>query len=197
VTISQLWGYLPKILKKSEKLIKHHDKIIFLFSFSYIIVSALLFEINILYSSLIIGIVLRKSNIHLFDDSIRRIESISLSFFIPLYFALVGLRIDFINYFHFGRFLLYFCISSAITIASVVIVLLLFKTNKQLIASFAISTAAKGGPGIVLATLGLEYQIINLEFFTTLILSSILSSLLAGLFLKLKLKNTNIDFDQV
>lgn len=188
---------LPKILKKSEKLIKHHDKIVYLFCFTYIVASALLLDVNILYSSLIIGIVLRRSNVQLFGDSIRKIESISLAFFIPLYFSLVGLRIDFINYFHFGRFLLYFCISSLVTIISVIIVLLAFKVNKSLIISYAIATSAKGGPGIVLATLGFEYHIINLEFFTTLILVSILSSLLAGLFLKIRIKNKNIDFDQV
>ena len=43
---------------------------------------------------------------------------------------------------------------------------------------------ARGGPGIVLATVAYAAQIINIEFFTVLILLTMLSSLLAGYWLR-------------
>jgi hypothetical protein len=43
---------------------------------------------------------------------------------------------------------------------------------------------ARGGPGIVLATTALAYNIINIEFFTVLILTTMLSSMIAGYWLR-------------
>jgi len=146
--------------------------------------------------ALVAGIALKKSGITLVDRAVKKMEPIALSTFIPIYFALVGLRIDLLHAFDIGRFLIYFFLSMFIAIASVVLVMFVFKFKKDIITSYAISTSAKGGPGIVLAMIGLEYQIINLEFFTTLVLSSILSSLVAGLYLKHKVKQNHINFDE-
>lgn len=44
---------------------------------------------------------------------------------------------------------------------------------------------ARGGPGIVLATTAYAYDIINLEFFTVLILTTMLSSAMAGYWLRI------------
>lgn len=50
--------------------------------------------------------------------------------------------------------------------------------------NFAITMNARGGPGIVLATTAYTYKIINVEFFTVLILTTMLSSLIAGYWLQ-------------
>ena len=50
--------------------------------------------------------------------------------------------------------------------------------------NFAVTMNARGGPGIVLATVAYAAQIINIEFFTVLILLTMLSSLLAGYWLR-------------
>ena len=58
--------------------------------------------------------------------------------------------------------------------------------------SLGITMNARGGPGIVLATTAFAYNIINIEFFTVLILSTMLSSTIAGYWLqhyKEKIKN--------
>ncbi|EAL5740361.1 cation:proton antiporter, partial [Campylobacter lari] len=49
---------------------------------------------------------------------------------------------------------------------------------------------ARGGPGIVLASVAFYYQIINTSFFTTLILTTLFSSMLAGYWLRYQ-KNKN------
>ena len=43
---------------------------------------------------------------------------------------------------------------------------------------------ARGGPGIVLATTAFAYNIINIEFFTVLIITTMLSSMIAGYWLR-------------
>ncbi len=51
--------------------------------------------------------------------------------------------------------------------------------------NFAITLNARGGPGIVLASVGLYYEIINTDFFATLIFTTLLSSIIAGYFLRI------------
>ena len=51
---------------------------------------------------------------------------------------------------------------------------------------------ARGGPGIVLASVAYYYEIINVNFFTALILTTILSSMLAGYWLRYQ-KNNNLE----
>ncbi|MBR1824886.1 MAG: hypothetical protein IJ779_11770 [Ruminococcus sp.] len=63
--------------------------------------------------------------------------------------------------------------------------------------NFAITMNARGGPGIVLATVSYGANIISLEFFTVLILTTMLSSMTAGYYLRYQQKkNANI-FDSL
>ena len=50
--------------------------------------------------------------------------------------------------------------------------------------NLAVAMNARGGPGIVLATVALELGIINENFFTTLISLSLATSLITGVWLK-------------
>ena len=50
--------------------------------------------------------------------------------------------------------------------------------------NFAMAMNARGGPGIVLATIAFDSGIISENFFVTLIILSILTSLLAGAWLR-------------
>ncbi len=66
--------------------------------------------------------------------------------------------------------------------------LLFTNLKKQVILNFAVTMNARGGPGIVLATVAYSYKIINVEFFTVLILTTMLSSLIAGYWLRYQQK---------
>lgn len=58
------------------------------------------------------------------------------------------------------------------------------KLNRQTKINLAVTMNARGGPGIVLATVAYSYEIINVEFFTVLILTTMLSSMVAGYWLR-------------
>ena len=60
-----------------------------------------------------------------------------------------------------------------------------------------ISMNARGGPGIVLATVAYSYEIISLEFFTVLILTTMVSSMIAGYYLRLQQKRDAKVFDEL
>ena len=63
--------------------------------------------------------------------------------------------------------------------------------------NFAITMNARGGPGIVLATVAYSYNIISLEFFTVLILTTMLSSMIAGYYLRLQQKKDAKIFNEL
>ena len=58
------------------------------------------------------------------------------------------------------------------------------KLKKKTVLSLGITMNARGGPGIVLATTAFAYNIINVEFFTVLIITTMLSSMIAGYWLR-------------
>jgi Kef-type K+ transport system membrane component KefB len=112
-------------------------------------------------------------------DALRRF---SLAFFIPLYFAVVGLKLDLVHHLDPVFFLWFFLAACAIKSVSVWLGAKLagqdgFATN------LAVALNARGGPGIVLATVTFSAGIINENFFTSLVLLSILSSQIAGFWL--------------
>ena len=56
---------------------------------------------------------------------------------------------------------------------------------------------ARGGPGIVLATVAYASNIISLEFFTVLILTTMISSMIAGYFLRFQQRKNPKIFNQL
>ena len=108
----------------------------------------------------------------------------SFSFFVPIYFALVGIQINLIHDFSIIRFLLFFAVAFGLEAIGTLIMAQFTDLNPKARINFAITMNARGGPGIVLATVAYSYSIISVEFFTVLILTTMLSSLIAGYWLR-------------
>ena len=105
------------------------------------------------------------------------LAGVSFGFFIPIYFALIGIQLDLIHHFDvvfFLGFLAFACIAKA---ASVYLGARLSRENKFMSASLAIAMNARGGPGIVLASTAYAAGIINQTFFVSLVMLSIITSL--------------------
>lgn len=149
-----------------------------------IVVLANLLEISIVLGALVAGMVLVRvgGNRMIFvKDSIG---NFSQSFLIPIYFALVGLQIDLTSSFNLLLMIKVLLLTSIVKISSVAMVARL--TYKSWIAAFdyGISMNARGGPGIVLASLAFEAKIIDGPLFTTFVLVSVTTSAMAGLWLR-------------
>ena len=110
--------------------------------------------------------------------------NIAFSFFVPIYFALVGIQLNVVHNFSFLRFIVFFVIAFGLEAVGTLVMLQLTDLNCATKINFAITMNARGGPGIVLATVAYSYGIISLEFFTVLILTTMLSSMIAGYWLR-------------
>ncbi|OPF83742.1 sodium:proton exchanger [Streptomyces antioxidans] len=117
------------------------------------------------------------------DAAWEALKRFSLGFFIPLYFANVGLQLDLAHHFpllFFAAFLLMACL---VKLVSVWAAARLAGEDNKAAQHFAVALNARGGPGIVLATVTLAAGVINEDFYTVLAMLSIVTSQIAGVWL--------------
>jgi Kef-type K+ transport system membrane component KefB len=124
----------------------------------------------------------------IFADALDAIGKVAFAFFIPVYFAIVGLKLDLIR--GFGLWML-----AAFLVGSCVIKMLSvglagrFAGFRGLdLVNLAMTTNARGGPGIVLASVAFDAGIISSKFYTTLVLAAVLTSQFAGAWLDFVLR---------
>ena len=171
------------LTKKNIKINKNILSISFIILFLLIYLLTKL-NINIMYSAFISGYIL-KAILPKNCKEIEEIKNIGFSLFVPIYFALVGLQLDVIHNFSFSRFILFFFIVFSLEFIGTVVLMWFTKLKRKTVMSLGITMNARGGPGIVLATTAFSYNIINIEFFTVLILTTMLSSAIAGYWLRI------------
>ncbi|HMQ50880.1 MAG TPA: cation:proton antiporter [Anaerolineae bacterium] len=176
---------MPKLIKFSSRL--RYNLLIKSSASGYVLLVCFLFsavasilEINIVFGAFLAGIVIGVIPQEQFGKEKTHIREISLAFFIPLYFAIVGLKLDLIRHFDVLFFLGFLLFSTAFESLGTLVALKL--TRNDWLSSFNIAVAmnTRGGPGIVLATVAFDLGIINQTFFATLVLIAIVTSLLAG-----------------
>jgi Kef-type K+ transport system membrane component KefB len=112
------------------------------------------------------------------------LSGVSFGFFIPIYFAIIGLQLDLIHHFAVLFFLGFLAFACAAKAASVYLGARLSRESTFMSASLAIAMNARGGPGIVLASTAYAAGIINQTFFVSLVMLSIVTSLAAGSWLE-------------
>ncbi len=146
------------------------------------------FGINIMYSAFLVGYMVKSlvgdddaSDVKKWMDSLG---GFAFSFFVPIYFALVGIQLNLINDFSLTRFGFFFVVAFGLEAIGTLLMVQFTDLNFRTRVNFAVTMNARGGPGIVLATVAYSYQIISIEFFTVLILTTMLSSLIAGYWLR-------------
>ena len=167
----------------------------------FVIVAALSYlKINIMYSAFLTGYIIRSitNKDKNAEEKVKCITDFSFSFFVPVYFALVGIQLNLLHNFSLLRFLIFFAIAFALEWVGTVLCLWpATKLRKKVVWNFGITMNARGGPGIVLATVAYNYGIINVEFFTVLILTTMLSSLIAGYWLRGQQKKDETIFENL
>lgn len=184
-------NFISKYINNIKLKINSSDFFAIVFIILFLMIGILsLFKINVMYSAFIVGYIVKTVSEFNKETSekIKAISDFSFAFFIPIYFALVGIQLNIIHNFSLIRFCLYFIIAFSLEAIGCVIMLIFTNLNRKSIVNFAITMNARGGPGIVLATVAYSYKIINMEFFTVLILTTMLSSLLAGYWLRYQQK---------
>ncbi len=151
------------------------------------VAAASLLNVNIVFAALLAGLVITRFNSRQLVAVKQRIADISIWFFVPIYFALVGLRLDLAHQLDVQLTLLFIVASSAIKVTSCTVAAR--ASGIEWIRSFdyGIAMNTRGGPGIVLASVAHAAGIVDDRMFTALVLASIITSLATGCWLRLRL----------
>ncbi|EAJ5698964.1 cation:proton antiporter, partial [Campylobacter lari] len=186
-----------KILANIVSKIRFHFESIDFFTLSFVLLFLAIALLNIvhinpMYTSFLVGFLIKNTlqNSLELKERITSISDFSFSCFIPIYFALIGIQLNVIHEFSFIMFVMFCLLACVLEFFGSYISLLSLKISNISRVNFAITMNARGGPGIVLASVAFYYQIINTNFFTTLILTTLFSSMLAGYWLRYQ-KNKN------
>ncbi len=114
------------------------------------------------------------------SEATLAIKSFSIAFFIPIYFAVIGLTLDLVHGFSLAFFAFFLVAACTVKAVSVYIGARAAGENDESSWNLAIAMNARGGPGIVVASTAFAAGIIDQPFYAVLVLLAIVTSLLAG-----------------
>lgn len=191
------------LLSRRVKTIKKeiNTKLFYTISFILLLLTCGLLSkvgINIMYSAFLVGYTIKSIfNDKKYKEKINSLENLVFSFFVPIYFALVGIQLNIVHDISIINFITFFTFAFGLEFFGTWIMLLFTKYDNSVKMNYAITMNARGGPGIVLATVAYASKIINLEFFTILILTTMISSMIAGYYLRYQQKKNQKIFDNI
>jgi len=188
---------LPVILRRLSRgrwnILATHSPIawIVVVLLSYVCVAAAL-DVTVAFAAFLagFGVVggIRRTEGQRFGPPIEAISHVSSAVFIPLYFALVGYRLDFTRGFSLLMLVTFLLGSSLVVLVSIGLAARLAGFRGLDIVNLALTHNARGGPGIVLASVAFDAGIISAPFFTTLVLTAVLTSQACGIWLDFVLR---------
>lgn len=129
------------------------------------------------------GIIVGTAKSEAVIQSGESIKRFSFAFFIPCYFALVGFQLDLLHDFDVLFFAGFLFFATAVKGASVYVGARLAGERHPTALNLAAAMNARGGPGIVLASTAFGAGIVSRSFFASLVMLSIVTSMLAGIWL--------------
>ncbi len=145
-------------------------------------------DVSLVFAAFLAGFAVVHRKRRLFADALDAIGKVSFAFFIPVYFAVVGLKLDLVrglSLWMLGAFLLGSCL---VKVLSVSFAGWCAGFRGLDLVNLAITTNARGGPGIVLASVAFEAGIISPRFYTTLVVAAVVTSQFAGAWLEFVLR---------
>lgn len=144
-------------------------------------------DVNLVFAAFLAGYAL-VSDFEL-RPATSTLGNVAFASFIPLYFAVVGFQLDLSRTFSFRMLAVFLTLACLVKLVSAGLGARLAGFSWFDSVNLSITLNARGGPGIVLASVAYDAQIINSSFYTTLVLVAILTSQAAGAWLEFVLRH--------
>ena len=154
---------------------------------AYCVVAGTL-DVSLVFAAFLAGFAVVHKKRRLFAEALDGIGKVAFAFFVPIYFALVGLKLDLIRGLSWKMMVAFILGSCLVKILSVSLAGRLAGFRGLDLINLAITTNARGGPGIVLASVAFDAGIISPQFYTTLVVAAIVTSQVAGAWLDFVLR---------
>lgn len=140
-------------------------------------------DVSLVFAAFLAGFAVVHKKRRLFAEALDSIGKVAFAVFVPVYFAIVGLKLDLVRGVSWGMMAAFIAGTCAVKIASVSLAGRIAGFRGLDLLNLAITTNARGGPGIVLASVAFDAGIISSKFYTTLVVAAVLTSQLAGAWL--------------
>ncbi len=179
---------VPRIVKRINKsrfnIIARHSPVAYAIAvlLGYCVVAGAL-DVSVVFAAFLAGFAVVHKKRKLFSEALDAIGKVSFAFFIPAYFALVGLKLDLVRGLSLSMMAAFIVGSCVVKILSVSLAGRFAGFRGLDLINLAITTNARGGPGIVLASVAFDAGIISPKFYTTLVVAAVLTSQIAGAWL--------------
>jgi Kef-type K+ transport system membrane component KefB len=179
---------VPRIVKRINKsrfnVLAKHSPVAYAIGvlLAYCVVAGAL-DVSVVFAAFLAGFAVVHKRRKLFSEALDAIAKVSFAFFIPAYFAIVGLKLDLVRGLSLGMIATFLVGSCVAKILSVSLAGRFAGFRGLDLINLAITTNARGGPGIVLASVAFDAGIISPTFYTTLVLAAVLTSQMAGAWL--------------
>jgi Kef-type K+ transport system membrane component KefB len=183
---------MPAVLRWASRarwnLIAHNSPIAWLLSvfLGYVALAAAL-DVTLAFAAMLAGFGvmggMQGTEQARFRLPMQSIGDVAGYFFVPVYFAIVGYRLDLTKTFDPVMLVGFLVGTSMLVFLSVGLGARLAGMNGLDTVNLAITQNARGGPGIVMASVAFDAGIINAPFFTTLVLTAVLTSQACGVWL--------------
>lgn len=152
----------------------------------YVVVAAA-FDVTLVFAAFLagFGIVggMKATERRRYQQALDSIEHVAVALFIPIYFAIVGYRLDLRTSLDPTMLVGFLIGTSLLVLVTKGLAARLGGFRGLDIVNLALTCNARGGPGIVLASVAFDAGIINAPFFTTLVLTAVLTSQTCGFWL--------------
>ncbi|HZR33409.1 MAG TPA: cation:proton antiporter [Terriglobales bacterium] len=153
--------------------------------FTYCVVASRL-QVSLVFAAFLAGLAIPSDST--FSEALDSIKRFSFAVFVPVYFAIVGFKLDLSKSFSLS-------VLAVLLLAGCAVKLLCVGAGARLagfrgldIVNLAVATNARGGPGIVLASVAFDTGIVNAVGYTSLVLLAVLTSQAAGTWLEYVLR---------
>jgi Kef-type K+ transport system membrane component KefB len=149
---------------------------------AYCVVAGAL-DVNPVFAAFLAGFAFVHKKRRIFPDALEAIGKVSFAFFIPVYFAIVGLKLDLVRGVSVWMIVIFVVGTCAVKMLSVSLAGRFAGFRGLDLINLGITANARGGPGIVLASVAFDAGIISSKFYTTLVVAAVLTSQFAGAWL--------------
>jgi len=154
---------------------------------AYCVVAGAL-DVSLVFAAFLAGFAVVHKKRRLFAEALDAIGKVAFALFVPVYFAVVGMKLDLVRGISWKMMLAFLVGTCALKILSVSLASRLAGFHGLDLINLAVTTNARGGPGIVLASVAFDAGIISSQFYTTLVVAAVLTSQMAGAWLDFVLR---------
>jgi len=154
--------------------------------FAYTALAALM-DVNLVFAAFLAGFAIAGER-ERWAEPLRSLNQFSFAVFVAPYFAIVGYKLDLTRAFSVRELVVFVTIACLMKLIAVALGARVAGFRGLDVINLAVATNARGGPGIVLASVAFDAGIVNATFYTTLVLLAVLTSQAAGAWLDFVLR---------